>query len=191
MSSQSGELLDQGLDFVTGILTCLGEADWERPTPCAGWTARDVVGHLATTMGVAVSAMQGRPRADADVARPGDLVAGDPARFWRGTVTDVRDVLRDADLGRAMQTPLGHTVADDLAIPVMDLYVHAWDLGTVAGVGVEIPPAVIDYAHAYIDPLPGDVVRGAGRAFGPEAPVPAGATPTERFIAWTGRALPQ
>jgi hypothetical protein len=112
MSSRSGELLDQGLDFVTGILVRLGEPDWERPSPCAGWTARDVVGHLAATMAIAVSAMQGRPRAE-----PG--------------------------------------------------------------------------AHAYLDPLPGDVVRGPGRAFGPQAPVPAGATATERFIAWTGRELPQ
>ncbi|HEX5294885.1 MAG TPA: TIGR03086 family metal-binding protein [Streptosporangiaceae bacterium] len=191
MSSRSGELLDQGLDFVTGIIIRLGEPDWERPSPCAGWTARDVVGHLAATMGVAVSAMQGRPRAEPGVARPGDLVGGDPARFWRDTATGVRDVLRGADLGREMQTPLGHTVADDLAIPVMDLYVHAWDLGVVAGIGVEIPADVIDYAHAYLDPLPGDVVRGPGRAFGPQAPVPAGATATERFIAWTGRELPQ
>jgi hypothetical protein len=74
---------------------------------------------------------------------------------------------------------------------VIDLYVHAWDLGAAAGIDVEIPAGVMDYAHTYIDPLPDDVVRGEGRAFGPQAPVTAGATPTERFIAWTGRGLPQ
>jgi uncharacterized protein (TIGR03086 family) len=94
-------------------------------------------------------------------------------------------------LNRALETPLGHTVADALAIPVIDLYVHAWDLGAAAGIDVEIPAGVMDYARTYIDPLPDDVVRGEGRAFGPQTPVPAGATPTERFIAWTGRGLPQ
>jgi uncharacterized protein (TIGR03086 family) len=191
MSSRSGELLDQGFDFFTAIVTRLGEDDWERPTPCAGWTARDLLGHLATSIGSAISMMQGRPPAFPDVARPGNLVEGAPVEFWRAIVGQARDTLGDADLTWALETTLGHTVADALAIPVIDLYVHAWDLGAAAGIDVEIPAGVMDYAHSYIDPLPDDVVRGEGRAFGPQTPVPAGATPTERFIAWTGRWLPQ
>ncbi len=191
MSSRSGELFDQGLDFFTTVLARLGEDDWERPTPCAGWTVRDLLGHLATSIKVGISVMQGQQPTWPDVARPGDLVEGDPAGFWRGTVVQARDVLRDADLARVMDTPLGRTVADDLSIPVIDLYVHAWDLGAAAGIAVEIPAGVIDYAHAYIDPLPDEMVRGDDRAFGPQTRVPAGSTPTERFIAWTGRRLPQ
>jgi uncharacterized protein (TIGR03086 family) len=187
MSSRSGELLDQGLDFFTTIITRLGEDDWERPTPCAGWTARDVLGHLATSMRIGISVMQGREPTWPDAARPGELVEGDPVKFWRGIVVQVRDVLRNADLARVMETPLGQTVADDLAIPVIDLYVHAWDLGAAAGFAVEIPVGVIDFAHAYIDPLPGEMIRGDNRAFGPQIRVPASATPTERFVAWTGR----
>lgn len=110
MSSRSGELLDQGLDFFTTIITQLSEDDWERPT-----------------------------------------------------------------------------VADDLAIPVIDLYVHAWDLGAAVGIAVEIPADVIDYAHAYVDPLPDEMIRGDNRAFGPQIRLPPCATPTERFIGWTGR----
>jgi uncharacterized protein (TIGR03086 family) len=135
--------------------------------------------------------MQGRQPTWPDVARPGDLVEGDPAEFWRGTVVRARDVLRNADLARVIATPLGRTVADDLAIPVIDLYVHAWDLGAAVSIDVEIPADVIDFARAYIDPLPDEVVRGDNRAFGPQTPVPAGATLTERFIASTGRRLPQ
>ncbi len=102
-----------------------------------------------------------------------------------------RDVIRNADLARVMETPLGRTVADDLAIPVIDLYVHAWDLGAAVGIAVEIPADVIDFAHAYVDPLPHEMVRGDNRAFGPQIRVPASATPTERLIAWTGRRPPQ
>jgi uncharacterized protein (TIGR03086 family) len=191
MSSRSGQLLDRGLDFFASVVTRLGDDDWERPTPCAGWTARDLLGHLATSMRVGISVMQGLPPAWPDAARPGDLVEGDPAGFWRDIAVQARDVLRNADLGRVMETPLGRTVADDLAIPVIDLYVHAWDLGVAVGIAVEIPPDVIDFAHAYLDPLPDDMVRGDNRAFAPQAPVPAGATPTERFIAWTGRRPPR
>jgi uncharacterized protein (TIGR03086 family) len=187
MSSRSGELLDQGLDFFTTIITQLSDDDWERPTPCADWTARDLLGHLATSVRVGISIMQGRQPTWPDAARPGELVQGDPVEFWRGTVVQARDVLRNADLARVIETPLGRTVADDLAIPVIDLYVHAWDLGAAVGIAVEIPADVIDYAHAYIDPLPDEMIRGDNRAFGPQIRVPPSATPTERFIAWTGR----
>ena len=47
MSSRTAELFNQGLDFFTAVLTQVVEADWERPSPCAGWTARDLLGHLA------------------------------------------------------------------------------------------------------------------------------------------------
>jgi uncharacterized protein (TIGR03086 family) len=186
-SSRSGELLDRGLSFFGAVAARLSEDDWERPTACAGWTARDVLGHLATTARYAMSVMQGRQPAWPQTARPGDLVEGDPVEFWRGIAGQARDVLRDADLAREMETPLGRTVADDLAIPVIDLYVHAWDCGAVAGVAVEIPADLIEYAHAYIDPLPAETVRGANRAFGPEIQVRDSTAPTERFIAWTGR----
>lgn len=103
MSSRSGELLDQGLDFFTTIFTRLSEDDWERPTPCASWTARDVLGHLATSMRVAISVMRGREPAWPDAARPGERVEGDPAGFWRGIVMQTRNALRTADLARAME----------------------------------------------------------------------------------------
>jgi len=62
-----------------------------------------------------------------------------------------------------------------------------WDLGVAAGFAVEIPASVIDFARAYIAPLPGELIRGDNRAFGPQIRVPAGATATEQFFARTGR----
>jgi hypothetical protein len=50
-----------------------------------------------------------------------------------------------------------------------------------------VPEDVIELAHHHIDPFPPERVRGEGGAFGAEVEPPADATPTERFIAWTGR----
>lgn len=191
MNGRSRELMDHGLDLFTSVISRLVDEDWERASPCAGWTARDLLGHLVTTINVAIATMTAQQPTWPDAAHPGDLVEGDPVEFWRITAVQARDVLRDTDLDRVMDTPLGRTVADDLAIPVIDLYVHAWDLGATIGIDVEIPADVIDYAHTYLDPLAEDMVRGENRAFGPPTPVPAGATPTDRFIAWTGRRVPQ
>jgi hypothetical protein len=95
-----------------------------------------------------------------------------------------------ADLTRPMESPLGHTVADALAIPVIDLYVHAWDLAATINLVIEIPGTVIAYAHDHLDQVPEEIIRGENRAFAPEAQAPADATPTEEFLAWTGRQLP-
>jgi hypothetical protein len=86
--------------------------------------------------------------------------------------------------------PLGHTVADALAIPVIDLYVHAWDLAATINLVIEIPGSVIGYAHDHLDQVPEEIIRGENRAFAPKAQAPADATPTEEFLAWTGRQLP-
>ena len=52
---------------------------------------------------------------------------------------------------------------------------------------------VVMFSHSVEipDPLSDEVMRGDNRALGPRIRVPASATPTERFIAWTGRRLPQ
>ncbi len=87
-----------------------------------------------------------------------------------------------------MDTPMGpRTVADRLAFPAIDLWVHAWDIGHPAGIEVEVPADAIEFAHTYLDPFPEEMMRGAQGAFGPEVVAPADATPTEAFIAWTGR----
>jgi hypothetical protein len=69
-----------------------------------------VLGHLVASIRYGISIMQGRPPAWPDAARPGDLVEGGPVEFWRGAGVQARDVLRNADLARVMETPLGRAV---------------------------------------------------------------------------------
>jgi uncharacterized protein (TIGR03086 family) len=135
-----------------------------------------------------ISVLQGQQPQWPDPERPADLVDGDPAAWWEAKAARARAALDGADLTREMDTPIGpRTVAYRLSFPAIDLYVHAWDIGRAAGIDVEIPDEVIEFAHEAIDPIPDEMVRGANGSFGPEVDVPAGATPTARFMAWTGR----
>lgn len=188
MSATSAELFDRGLDAFGGVVDRVDAAAWDGPSPCAGWTALDVLGHMTTTLNMGTSILRGEQPSWPDVERPADLVEGDPAECWRAAATTAREALGGADLEMEMDTPMGRrTVADRLAFPAIDLYVHAWDIGRAAGIDVAVPEAVIEFAHSYIDPIPDDKVRSGQGAFGPEVEPPADATPTERFIAWTGR----
>lgn len=183
-----GEVFDAGLDFFGAVVDRLGPADWEAPSPNAGWTARDTLGHLGTSLRMGISVMRGEQPTWPDVAAPGDLVEGDPAVWWAAIAAECRAALAGADLDLVMDTPMGpRTVADRLAFPAIDLYVHAWDIACAAGFTVEIPDSVIAFTHDYIDPIPDDMVRGASGAFGPAVTPPSDASPTEAFVAWTGR----
>ena len=190
MSASSGTLFLDGLDFCADVVNQLDADDWDRPSPCDGWTALDVLGHLTTSLNMGLSLFAGEQPTWPEVALPADLIDGDPAAVYADVAERCRVAFQGADLDVEMDTPMGRrSVADRLAFPAVDLYVHAWDIAQTADVAIEIPGEVIDFAHAYIDPLPAEAVRGPKGAFGPEVAVTGDATPTEAFVAWTGRAV--
>lgn len=100
-------------------------------------------------------------------------------------MTWLSDVAYRAGLERF--TAVVEQVPDDgLRFPALDLFVHAWDQGRSVGVDVEIPADAVAFAHAALDPIPAAQLRGPG-TFAGEVAAPADATPTEVFVAWTGR----
>jgi len=178
----------EGLGFFGSVAVQLTSDDWGRPSACEGWTVRDVVGHLSTSVEMGISVLRGEQPVWHAVSRPADHVVGDPVAHWQALESRARTALEGADLDLEMDTPMGRlSVSDRLAFPAIDLYVHAWDVGAPCGVQVDIPTHVIDFSHAVLDPISVTMSRGAGGAFGPEVPTPPGATPTEAFLAWTGR----
>ena len=178
-----------GLDVFVRVIVQMTPDDWTLDSPCEGWTPLDVLGHLGTSLAMGAALLAGEQPTWPEADRPADLVDGDPVAFYRAAADRCRTGVEGADLDLVMDTPMGpRTVADRLAFPAIDLYVHAWDIAKPAGIAVEIPDGAIDFAHRYIDPIPAEMVRGPKGAFGPEAEVPADATATEAFIAWTGRA---
>jgi uncharacterized protein (TIGR03086 family) len=188
MVTTSDVLFDRGLDVFGDVVGQVPADGWDRPSPCDGWTALDVFGHLSTSVRMGISVLRGEQPSWPQVDRPADLVSGDPVQVWQALAAECRSALDGADLDQEMDTPMGRsTIGQRLAFPAIDLYVHAWDIGQAADIPVTIPDDAIEFAHHYIDRLPPERVRGEGGAFGPEVDVPADATPTERFVAWTGR----
>ena len=188
MTATSGTVFLDGLDFFGEVVEQLTPEDWDRPSPCEGWTALDVLGHLTTSLGMGLALFAGEQPTWPEADRPADLVHGDPATAYADIAARCRTAFEGADLDQEMDTPMGRrTVADRLAFPAIDLYVHAWDLATAAGIAVEIPDTVVEFAHAFIDPLPEERVWGPQGAFAAKVEPPGDATLTEQFVAWTGR----
>src|SRR6478609_7354732 len=113
MTATSDDVFDRGLDFFGGILDQAGDDRWDAASPCEGWTALDVVGHLCTSLDMGASIMRGEPPTRPDVAHPRDVIDGDPKAFDAEAAAACRQALEGSDLDEVRDTPMGpRTVAE-------------------------------------------------------------------------------
>jgi uncharacterized protein (TIGR03086 family) len=177
----------EGLDFLTGVADQLHDLDWERPSPCAGWRAIDVLGHMGAAVDfgtrlLTTGEMQWVPPVDP----PGSVVDGDPAAWWAARVPAAKAALGGVDLTRVIETPMGRrTIGEGLSFPAIDLYVHTWDLGATAGIAVTLPAEVVEFGWALFEPMSAEMYRSPG-VFGAEIAV-GDASASDAFLAFTGR----
>jgi uncharacterized protein (TIGR03086 family) len=187
MSSRPEALYLEGLGVVSGVVESFGPADWEQPSPCAGWRAVDVLGHLGATTGYSIDLLSGRAPGWVPHDPPGDAVEGDPRGWWRDLAEQARALTVGVDPQQIVDTPVGpRSISAGLQFPALDLFVHGWDLARSVEQPFEMPAGIIEFAHEVLDPLPPEQLRSPA-TFAPPVPVADDATPTAAFIAWTGR----
>ena len=185
--ARSDEVFVEGLGFFSAAAGRLEEADWQRPSPCSGWQAIDVLGHVGQAVRFGTSLFVGEAPLWEPAEPPGAAVEGDPATWWASLAGPAREAVSGVDLARVVDSPMGRrSIEEGLGFPALDLFVHAWDLARSVGEVVEIPPEVIDFAHGVLDPVPPEQLRSP-RVFAEALPPPTGASPTETFIDGTGR----
>lgn len=180
---------------VRATLTLAGRtapADLARPTPCAGWTLRDLLAHMtAQHRGFAAAA-----HGDASPGPWQPRDAGpDPVADYRDAAGTVLDAFaapgilgRDFPLPEFPGSP-SVPAGQAIGFHFLDCTVHAWDtaraLGTAPpGLDAGLLAAALTAARA----VPGGAHRlGPGAAFGPARPAPAGAGTLDRVVAALGR----
>lgn len=154
---------------------------WSSPSPCEGWTARDVVRHVVDTQGMFLGFV-GRKMDDIP------SVDDDPVAAWdaaRGVVLgDLEDPERAQEEFDGLMGRSTFEAAVDRFL-CFDLVVHRWDLARAAGLDDRIDPEDVRQVEASARAL-GDAMRGPG-AFGPELEAPEGADPQARLLAYLGR----
>lgn len=155
---------------------------WERPAPCEGWVARDVVGHL---VGWVPAFFVERWGLDAS---PLPSVDDDPVAAWRaldallaGALADpaVVDAVRDTPMG-----PMPFGAALDM-IGTTDVFLHTWDLARATGGDERLDPGEVHRLYEGMLPLD-EVLRSSGH-YGPRTPVPEDADEQTKLLAFIGR----
>jgi uncharacterized protein (TIGR03086 family) len=176
-----------GLDHFTTCVHLLGPGDWDRPTPCAGWTARDVLGHVGGATRFGTQLLTGQPTPMPPIEQPAAAVDGDPVAWWNALVGPARAAVDGVDLDRVVDSPMGpRSIADGLRFPAIDLFIHGWDLARAAGHSVEIPAQVIEFTTNVLAKFPAAAIRNP-RVFAAAREAGAAASPSDAFLAWTGR----
>ena len=188
MPSAADHVFRSGLDAFGAVVAQLSADDWAAPSSCAGWTNLDVLGHMGGAMGMGIDILEGRAPTFPDAAQPRDLVNAEPVAYWTDIAARAHRAVEGVDVDEVRESPRGpRSIGDGLAFPAIDLYVHAWDIGHASGIDVAIPDDVIEFAHAHLDRIPDEMMRGDGKPFGAAVEAPADPTPSEAFLAWTGR----
>jgi uncharacterized protein (TIGR03086 family) len=169
------------------MLRLVPDDAWSGPSPCEGWTTRQLAGHA---MGV-VNNVAARAGVGENVDAFGDLdaIAGDdPVGTFRG----IRNrYLEATDRPGALQTTITSSVGEMtldrfIGMMIADTLVHTWDLAAAAGLPVELDPDAVRHVHADYRSRDAAGMRKPGR-FDPAVDVPADASEQDRLIAFAGR----
>lgn len=126
--SSVAETYDELAEGMAAVIAMLTTEQWEAPSPCEGWTARDVLTHLIDSERDYLTG-HGLPLP----ARP-DL--SDPSAAWSAHAAAVRELLADPEVpARTFDGHFGPTTVGEALLQFygFDLIAHRWDLAAVTG----------------------------------------------------------
>lgn len=156
---------------------------WANPSPCHGWTARDVVAHLVEWVPPFVESgagitIDGIPAIDTD-----------PAAAWAHVDDRIQAILDADDIGdQIFDHPMAGRHPLDEAIDrfvLGDVLIHTWDLSRATGQDERLDPPTVDSMLDGLAAL-GDVLQQSGH-YGPRVAVGEHADNQTKLLALTGR----
>jgi len=155
---------------------------WDAPSPCEGWSARDVVVHMVEWMPAFLGGI--------DIAiAPGPDPTQDPVAAWEHLADAIQAVLDDPAVAAREFTHehLGtKTVEHAIAmIMVGDVVLHTWDITRATGGDEALPADVVHEMLVGLEPM-ADTLAASGQ-YGPRVEVASDADEQTRLLAIAGR----
>jgi uncharacterized protein (TIGR03086 family) len=155
---------------------------WDSPSPCEGWTARDVVRHLTDWVPGFFTRWDlecpSRPSVDRDPLGAWVVVRD----FVQGALDDPETAAREAE------SPMGRTSVERSVgmIVVGDVLIHTWDLSRATGQDETLDPDEVQRLSGMMQMMSSEILRSGGQ-FGPEVTVPENSEPQTKLLAFSGR----
>ncbi|WP_054054426.1 TIGR03086 family metal-binding protein [Alloactinosynnema sp. L-07] len=179
------ELDRRVLELIGGVIDGLTDEQFDVPTPCEGWTVREVIRHMVGNS-LGVLARVGGTEAPAEV----DLGV-DPRATFRQTRADASAALSRPEVFDGPWELRGqqYTGGTMLFVHFADVLVHTWDIGTAVGIDIRFEDDLAQAALGVVSRFPEDA-WGPGSAFIEKLPVADDASAQEKLLALTGRRVP-
>jgi uncharacterized protein (TIGR03086 family) len=185
-------LLTRVVDETTQVVNDVSDDQLGNPSPCEGWTVRDVINHITggATM-FAISAEQGSVP-DETLGRlmgGGDNLGDDPQAAWATAAARALAAFEQPGaMEKIVKLPFGEMPGGvALNIAVFDVLTHAVDIARASGQEVE-DDELIETALVVGRQMIGPELRMPG-VFDPEQPIAADAPPADRLLAFAGRKI--
>ena len=162
---------------------------WDDPSPCEGWTAREVAGHAMSVVNN-IAARGGVGEVVDGFTNVAGIAGKNPAETFRGfrnrylLATD-----REGGLQTMIKSRLGEMTLDTyIGKMCVDTLVHTWDIARATGVDEELDPDAVHTVWTQVSSAASagtDLVRSPG--FFDPALDPSGSNESDLLIAFSGR----
>jgi uncharacterized protein (TIGR03086 family) len=153
------------------------DSEWELPTPCVGWTVRQLVGHTLSWQ-----------------AEGGRLLGADtaPGESWDRIRAAFDTLLSEPSQLTGNVPEFGGIPKQELAgFLIGDLLIHSWDLARSIGADEVLPPDAVEATTIGLHHVPPALLRGTNplgqKMMAAALEVPADASPQDKMLAFTGR----
>lgn len=160
--------------------------DWSVPSPCTGWTAAHLAGHLADGADQIAALLAGGPTLP-PITDPRELVrraGAEPTHALRAAVAGLDAVLDDPP--DVVDTPHGPLPLERVpGMALIEPVVHGRDLAQAAGRVIALDDDAVTGLLAGVEQL-GDALAATGM-YAPGRPAGGGAPPAERLLLALGR----
>jgi uncharacterized protein (TIGR03086 family) len=189
MTTMDSSSLERAHAEVRRRLDVVGSDQWDRPTPCEGWSVRDLVRHMAVgaTMAMRILAGESWPREIVveEVATAPDL----KAEWERRTAEERAGFAVPGALGRTVVHPVMGEIpgARLLGMRVGDALLHAWDLARAVGADDALDPELVTQVWAHMAPMAGTIGGSGFFGSGPSGDVGEDAPLQVRLLDLSGR----
>ncbi|MFP5254059.1 MAG: TIGR03086 family metal-binding protein [Actinomycetes bacterium] len=162
----------------------VGDDDWVRPTPCTGWTVRDLVNHVVGEELWAVPLLEGRAIADVGDRFDGDVLGEAPHDVCHRAADAAARAVDGAPPDGVVHLSYGDERVEEYVRQLAaDHLVHGWDLSVATGGDPRLDPELVAEVAAWF--VEREELYRAGGVVGPHAS--SGGDPQADLLAAFGR----
>lgn len=169
------------------VVAKLEESHAHLPTPCAGWTVTDLIGHLVDGNLLFAQAASGRTDIDWTQRGRHGLSAEMVQAYQHSTETVLSAFREPGVLKRTVTLPSGPLPGESaIAVHFVDVLVHGWDLAVAIGADDTLDDQLARAAVGIVELYPKDLF-GDERFFAQQLPIDRTTSPGDELLRMTGR----